>query len=65
MKLFTQMTRRSMLRRAAWMKWLPPIAVRSPSPLKTTTSSSGRASLRPVANGTARPCVVWKESSLT
>ena len=35
--------------------------VRSPSPLMTTTLSSGFASFRPVAKGMARPCVVWKE----
>jgi len=38
------------------------MAVRSPSPLYTTTFSSGLASFNPVANGIARPCVVWNES---
>ena len=59
------MTVRSMLRRAAWMKWFPPIAKRSPSPEKTTTLSSGFASFMPVAKGIARPWVVWKESRFT
>jgi hypothetical protein len=27
----------SLLRRAAWMKWLPPIAALSPSPVMTMT----------------------------
>ena len=31
-KLFTQTTRRSAFRRAAWKRWLPPMAERSPSP---------------------------------
>ena len=53
-----------MLRRAAWMKWLPPMANRSPSPEKTITFSSGLAILMPLAKGMARPWVVWKESSL-
>ena len=48
-----------MLRRAAWMKWFPPIANRSPSPAKTVTWRDGLASLMPVANGIARPWVVW------
>ena len=52
----------SMLRRAACMKWLPPMAERSPSPEYTTTFSFGLDSFRPVANGIARPCVVWNES---
>src|ERR1019366_1165750 len=54
----------SMLRRAACMKWLPPIANRSPSPEYTTTCSSGLESLSPVANGMARPWGVWKLSRL-
>ena len=53
----------SRLRRAAWIRWLPPMPERSPSPEKTVTSSSGRPSLRPVAKGMARPWVVWKASS--
>ena len=48
----------SMLRRAAWMRWLPPIAVQSPSPVMTITCRSGRAILMPVANVNVRPCVV-------
>jgi len=54
-----------MLRRAAWMKWLPPMPIRSPSPEITATVSSGRPSLRPVAKGSARPCVEWKLSIFT
>ncbi len=52
------MTVMSMLRRQAWMKWFPPIAVASPSPLTTMTFLSGFAIFRPVAKGRARPCVV-------
>ena len=40
------------------MKWFPPIAVASPSPLTTMTRLSGFAILIPVANPSARPCVV-------
>src|ERR1035438_10771904 len=39
------------------------MAVRSPSPEYTTTCNDGLASFNPVANGMARPCVVWNESS--
>src|SRR3970040_341048 len=53
MKLLTRITSRSMFRRAAWMKWLPPIPTRSPSPEKTVTSSSGRPRFSPVAEGMA------------
>jgi hypothetical protein len=53
-KLFTQMIVISIFLRAAWMKWFPPMAKRSPSPLYTTTFSFGFASLRPVANGIGR-----------
>ena len=60
-----QTTVRSMFRRQAWMKWLPPIAARSPSPVKTTTWSVGSASFTPVANASARPWVVWSESAAT
>ena len=35
------------------MKWLPPIAVQSPSPVMTITFSSGLAILMPVAKGIA------------
>ncbi len=49
-----------MLRRAAWMRWLPPMAVASPSPEMTTTSFSGLASLMPVAKVRARPWVVCR-----
>ena len=48
----------SMLRRMAWMKWLPPMASASPSPVTTQTCSSGRESLSPVAKDGARPCRV-------
>src|SRR3989304_4840587 len=48
------MTLRSMFRRAAWMKWFPPMANRSPSPPNTGTSSSGFARFRPGPNGMAR-----------
>src|SRR3974390_629303 len=54
-----------MSRGAAGIRWLPPIADRSPSPEYTTTFNLGFASFSPVANGIARPCVVWKESSFT
>src|SRR5674476_741274 len=47
------------LRRAAWIKWLPPMAVASPSPMTTITWSLGLASLTPVAKVKARPWVVW------
>ncbi len=49
----------SMFRRAAWMKWFPPMAVASPSPVTTMTVRSGRAIFTPVAKVIARPCVVW------
>ena len=52
----------SMFLLAACMKWFPPIANRSPSPLITATCSSGFASFIPVARAIGRPCVVWKES---
>ena len=64
MKLFTQSTVMLMLRRAAWMRWLPPMANRSPSPENTMTFRSGLVSWRPVAKGIALPWVVWKESTL-
>src|SRR5579884_1249457 len=50
----------SMFLRAAWMRWLPPMARPSPSPVMTMTVSSGRASLRPVAKAGARPWVAWR-----
>ena len=49
-----------MLRRSTWIRWLPPIDRPSPSPVTTQTLSSGRATLRPVANAGARPWIVWK-----
>jgi hypothetical protein len=38
-----------MLRRAEWMKWLPPIVTPSPSPMIATTLSFGLKALMPVA----------------
>ena len=60
MLLLKMMVVRSMLRRQAWMKWLPPMAVASPSPVMTMTFSSGCASLMPVAKGSARPWAVCR-----
>ena len=57
MLLFMTMAVMSMLRRQAWMKWFPPMAVQSPSPITSTTVSSGRCSLIPVANARERPWV--------
>src|SRR3982074_2700292 len=37
----------STLRRSTCSRWLPPMLSPSPSPVTTTTFSSGRASLRP------------------
>ena len=45
----------SRLRRIAWMKWFPPIASASPSPVTTQTISSGRETLSPEAKEGARP----------
>ena len=56
--LFTMTAVRLMFLRAAWMKWLPPMAMASPSPMMTMTWSFGFASLMPVAKVRARPCVV-------
>ena len=53
------------LRRAAWMKWLPPMANASPSPIGTMTCRSGRDILMPVAKASALPCsvcMVWKST---
>ena len=47
-----------MLRRMAWMKWLPPMASASPSPVTIQTMSSGRDTLSPEAKEGARPCSV-------
>ena len=48
----------SMLRRAAWIRWLPPIATQSPSPMMTMTLRPGSAALAPVATASARPWAV-------
>jgi hypothetical protein len=48
----------SRLRRAAWMKWLPPMEKMSPSPAASTTVRSGRAIFRPEAKASERPWVV-------
>ena len=40
------------------MKWLPPMASASPSPVTTQIWSSGRDSLRPAAKEGARPWIV-------
>ena len=45
------------LRRMAWMKWLPPMASASPSPVTTQTLRSGREVARPVAIAGARPWI--------
>ena len=49
-----------MLRRSAWIRWLPPIDSASPSPVTTQTDRSSRASARPVAMVGARPWIEWK-----
>ena len=46
------------MRRIAWMKWLPPMASASPSPVMIHTISSGRETLMPEAKDGARPCSV-------
>ena len=48
----------SRLRRQAWMKWFPPIAAASPSPVMTMARSSGRARSAPVATAGALP---WRD----
>ena len=58
------MTVMSTFRRQPLMKWFPPIAPRSPSPVNTTTLRSGLESLSPVANAIALPWVVWSASEL-
>ena len=49
----------SMLRRMAWMKWLPPMASASPSPQACQTVSQGFATLMPVETAVARPWMLW------
>ena len=51
----------SIFRRAACMKWLPPMARASPSPMGTKRVSSGLESFTPVAKARARPCRVCRE----
>ena len=46
------------MRRIVWMKWLPPMASASPSPVITHTISSGRETFSPEAKDGARPCSV-------
>ena len=58
MRLLNSSIFRSMLRRIAWMKWLPPMASASPSPVMIHTISSGRETFRPEAKDGARPCSV-------
>ena len=58
MRLLNSSILRSRFRRIAWMKWLPPMASASPSPVTIHTCSSGRETLRPEANDGARPCSV-------
>ena len=49
-----------MLRRRAWIRWLPPMDRASPSPVAIQTVRSGCTHLMPVANAGARPWIVWK-----
>ena len=58
MRLLKSSSFRSMFRRMAWMKWLPPMASASPSPVTIQTISSGRETLSPEAKDGARPCSV-------
>ena len=44
-----------MLRRSAWIRWLPPIDSESPSPVTTQIERSSRAVASPVAIAGARP----------
>ena len=53
--LLNTTTVKSILRLAAWIKWLPPIALMSPSPASTITLSSGLDILIPVAKAIALP----------
>jgi hypothetical protein len=49
-----------MLRLMAWTRWLPPMAMASPSPITVITVISGWASLVPVANAGHGRGVVWR-----
>ena len=55
MRLLNIRSFRSRFRRIAWMKWLPPMASASPSPVMIHTISSGRETLMPEAKDGARP----------
>jgi len=46
---------------AAWIKWFPPIARESPSPMGTMAFRLGRESLTPVAKVNALPWIVCRE----
>ncbi len=48
-----------LLRRIAWMRWLPPMESPSPSPVMTNTLRSDRVTLMPVAMAGARPWMEW------
>ena len=54
MRLLSRIILRLMLRRLAWMKWLPPIARPSPSPDTCQTVRLGLATFAPVAIAAAR-----------
>ncbi len=64
MLLLMHMTVMSRFRLHPLMKWFPPMAPRSPSPVKTTTLSSGLDSFSPVANAIGLPWVVCMASEL-
>jgi hypothetical protein len=65
LKLLEQITNMSTFLLAAWIRWFPPMAKRSPSPLIITGLRSGLERLTPVAKGIALPWVVWKASVFT
>ena len=49
----------SMFLLMAWMKWFPPMAKASPSPLTCQMQRSGLATFIPVAIAVARPWMLW------
>ena len=55
----------SMLRLMACMKWFPPMARPSPSPLICQMARSGLATFAPVAMAAARPWIVCMAYVLT